>query len=145
MQGNTPVLDDLRQHLADRLHREARLTHYLKGEGLKARWAHDPSPDLEHRVRERRLPDGQANLDAALHDLLTEPLPDHGPLWDMWLLHGHAPGRYTIAYRAHHTSHDGGGFLTTLHRLFGTAADCSSRRCRQPRPRASPPTAKRSW
>ncbi|MDH6128330.1 wax ester/triacylglycerol synthase domain-containing protein [Kitasatospora sp. GP82] len=121
LDGAAPPLDELRGHLASHLDHEPRLTHYLHGPGLKAHWAHDPTPDLETRVRERRLQPGDDHLHAALQDLVKHPLPDQGPLWDMWLLHGHAPNRYVICYRAHHSTQDGGGFLNTLHHLFGTA------------------------
>lgn len=116
-----PPLADLRAHVTANLARLPRLTHYLKGPGLRARWARDPDLDLEHRVRERRIEPGDENLDIARQELLTHPLPDDGPLWDLWLLHGHAPGRFTLCYRAHHTSHDGSGVLNTLYELFGTA------------------------
>lgn len=121
LEGTVPPLADLRAHVTANLARLPRLTHYLKGPGLRARWARDPDLDLEHRVRERRIEPGDENLDIARQELLTHPLPDDGPLWDLWLLHGHAPGRFTLCYRAHHTSHDGSGVLNTLYELFGTA------------------------
>ncbi|MBQ1096187.1 DUF1298 domain-containing protein [Streptomyces sp. b94] len=122
LDGAAPRLADLRTHITAHLHRLPRLTHYLKGPGLRARWAHEPNPDLESRIRERRTEPGEEKLETALRDLLTHPLPSDGPLWDLWLLHGHTPGRYVLCYRAHHTSHDGGGMLNTLIRLFGTSA-----------------------
>lgn len=120
LDGTAPPLAVLRAHVSGHLDRLPRLTHYLKGPGLKARWAHDPAPDLDRRIREHRTPPGQAALDAALKDLPGRPLPDDGPPWDLWLLHGHAPGRFTLCFRAHHTTHDGTGVLNVLHRLFGT-------------------------
>ncbi|WP_326594898.1 wax ester/triacylglycerol synthase domain-containing protein [Streptomyces sp. NBC_01803] len=121
LEGTAPPLAALRAHVSDHLHRLPRLTHYLAGPGLKARWTHDPAPDLDRRIREHRVPPGQAALDTALQDLLTHPLPDNGPPWDLWLLHGYAPDRYVLCYRTHHTTHDGGGVINTLHTLFGTA------------------------
>lgn len=120
LDGTAPPIAGLRAHVDGQLHRLPRLTHYVKGPGLQARWAHDPHPALEPRIRERQIEAGQESLDAALQDLLTHPLPADGPLWDLWLLHGHTPGRYTLCYRAHHTSHDGAGLLNTLYNLFGT-------------------------
>jgi hypothetical protein len=119
LEGEVPPLAELRAHLADRLDRLPRLTYYLDGPGLRARWARDPSPDLDLRVRERRLAPGAENLDLARQDLLTHPLPDRGPRWDLWLLHGHIPGRFTLCYRAHHTAQDGRGALGTVRELFG--------------------------
>ncbi|MCO8306808.1 wax ester/triacylglycerol synthase domain-containing protein [Streptomyces hygroscopicus] len=128
LEGPVPPLVDLRAHISAHLARLPRLTHYLKGPGLRARWARDPNPDLQLRVRERQIEPGEASLDLARQDLLTHPLPTDGPPWDLWLLHGHAPGRFTLCYRAHHTAQDGSGFLHTLYELFGAApADTPAR------------------
>jgi hypothetical protein len=123
LEGIAPTVAELRDYLASHLNRLPFLTHYLRGPGLKARWTHDAAPDLASRIHERRLDPGQDHLDAALQDLRTHPLPDQGPPWDLWLLHGHAPGRYTLCYRAHHSSHDGGGLRNILYTLFSTATD----------------------
>ncbi|MFE7899430.1 wax ester/triacylglycerol synthase domain-containing protein [Streptomyces sp. NPDC057424] len=121
LEGTTPTLGELRAHVASHLGHEPRLTHYLHGFGLKARWRHDPTPDLNHRVREQHLPSGEQHLEAALTDLVGHSLPDTGPLWDIWLLTGDAPGRYAICLRAHHSTQDGMGLIGTMTALFGTA------------------------
>ncbi|WP_187285447.1 wax ester/triacylglycerol synthase domain-containing protein [Streptomyces sp. OR43] len=120
LDGDAPPLAELRRHVASHLDHEPRLTHYLRGPGLKARWFHDPSPDLSIRVREQRCPTGAQHLEAALTDLVARPLPDAGPLWDIWLLSGYAPGRYSLCLRAHHSTQDGMGMVGTLTTLFGT-------------------------
>lgn len=122
LEGTPPTVGELRSHIAHHLHLEPRLTHYLHGPGLKARWQHDPAPDLHTRVCGRRVPPGNGHLDASLHDLMSHPLPDQGPLWDVWLLSGYAPDRYAICWRAHHSTQDGMGLINTLHTLFGAAA-----------------------
>ncbi|HEY9330927.1 MAG TPA: wax ester/triacylglycerol synthase domain-containing protein [Streptomyces sp.] len=132
LDGDAPPLGELRRHVASHLDHEPRLTHYLRGPGLKARWFHDPSPDLSIRVREQRCPSGEQHLEAALTDLVARPLPDAGPLWDIWLLAGYAPGRYSICLRAHHSTQDGMGMVGTLTRLFGTVPAPAQ----QPAPRA---------
>ncbi|MER6909153.1 wax ester/triacylglycerol synthase domain-containing protein [Streptomyces flaveolus] len=121
LEGTTPTLGELRAHVGSHLKSQPGLTHYLQGPGLKARWHHDPSPDLNHRIREQHLPTGDQHLDTALTSLVAHPLPDAGPLWDIWLLAGYAPGRYAICLRAHHSTQDGMGLLGTLTALFGTA------------------------
>jgi hypothetical protein len=126
--GTAPSLDELRQHVAAGLPRIPVLTHHLVGPRLRARWVHDPRPDLEARVRERVLgPDG---LDAALAELMASPLPEQGPPWDLWLLHGHAAGTYTLCYRAAHTTHDGVGVRNALYALFGDPAPDAPRTAR---------------
>ncbi|WP_395575803.1 wax ester/triacylglycerol synthase domain-containing protein [Streptomyces sp. BK79] len=132
LEGTAPDLSELRAHVGSHLQREPRLTHYLKGPGLKARWHHDPTPDLDHRVREQHLPSGDQHLETALTGLIAHPLPEEGPLWDIWLLAGYAPGRYAICLRAHHSTQDGMGLLGTLTALFGTAPAPST----HPAPRA---------
>jgi hypothetical protein len=120
LEGSVPPLTALRDHLARQLPYLSRLTHYLQGPGIKARWAHNPAPDLEVRVRELRIDARGDQLDATVQDLTTRPLPRQGPPWDLWLIHGQAPGRYALCYRADHTSHDGSGLISTLSHLFGT-------------------------
>ncbi|WP_079000323.1 wax ester/triacylglycerol synthase domain-containing protein [Streptomyces sp. AS58] len=117
--GAVPSLEDLREHVAASLSRLPTLTHHLAGPRLRARWVHDPLPNLEVRVRERVVEAG--GLDAALDELIALPLPDSGPPWDLWLLRGHATGTYTLCYRASHTTHDGIGLRNTLYALFGGA------------------------
>ncbi|MFI6729127.1 WS/DGAT domain-containing protein [Streptomyces sp. R-74717] len=122
LEGTPPPVGELRSHIANHLHLDPRLTHFLHGPGLKARWQHDPAPDLHTRVRERHVPPGDGHLDAALHALLAHPLPYQGPLWDVWLLSGYAPDRYAICWRAHHSTQDGMGLINMLHTVFGAAA-----------------------
>lgn len=132
LEGTPPALGELRAHVASHLEHEPRLTHYLHGPGLKARWHRDPDPDLNHRVREQRLPSGDQHLETALTGLVAHPLPDTGPLWDIWLLTGYDPGRYVICLRAHHSTQDGMGLIGTVTTLFGTAPAPAM----QPAPRA---------
>jgi acyl carrier protein len=133
LEGTTPALDELPAHVASHLKQEPRLTHYLHGPGLKARWHHEPSPDLTSRVREQHLPSGDEHLDTALAELVSHPLPEAGPLWDLCLVSGYAPDRYALCLRAHHSTQDGMGLIGTLTALFGTAPVPTV----QPAPRAS--------
>jgi diacylglycerol O-acyltransferase len=131
LEGTPPPIGELRSHVAAHLHLEPRLTHYLHGPGLAARWRHDPAPDLDTRIREHHVQPGNAHLDTALQELVAHPLPDQGPLWDLWLVSGYAPDRYAICCRGHHSTQDGMGLINTLHTLFGDAA-----------PPAAPPVAR---
>lgn len=120
LDGAPPSLGELRSHVTNHLRHEPRLTHYLHGPGLKARWQHEPAPNLEARIRAQHVPPGDSPLDNALHELVAHPLPDRGPLWDVWLLSGYATDRYAICCRAHHSAQDGMGLIGTLHTLFST-------------------------
>jgi len=120
LDGTPPALGELRSHVANHLYHEPRLTHYLHGPGLKARWQHEPAPNLETRIHTQHVPPGDSHLDNALRELAEHPLPDQGPLWDVWLLTGYATNRYAICCRAHHSAQDGMGLISTLHTLFST-------------------------
>ena len=135
LQGTAPSLTELRDHLARHLPRLPRLTYYLRGPGLKARWAHNPAPNLETRVRELRIGPGDDHLSATVRTMMTHPLPEQGPPWDLWLLHGYAPDGYALCYRAHHTMIDGSGVISVLNRLFGAAPTAPTA------PRATPSAA----
>ncbi len=121
LEGRAPSVDELRRHVATRLDALPRLTHYLKGPGLRPHWEYDPRLDMDARVREKTLDPGDREYAATLAELPAIPLPATGPPWDMWLLRGHAEGRFAIAYRAHHTTHDGAGVAHSLHTLFAEA------------------------
>ncbi|MFD5257731.1 wax ester/triacylglycerol synthase domain-containing protein [Streptomyces bobili] len=136
LEGTPPAAGEFRSHLTRHLDLEPRLTHYLHGPGLTARWQYDPAPDLQERVQERRIPTGDAHLHAALRDLMAQPLPDQGPRWDAWLLSGYAPDRYAICWRAHHSTQDGMGLISTLHTLFGGATPPAVRAVARPTPGA---------
>jgi acyl carrier protein len=131
LEGTPPPVEELRGHFQTNLHHLPRLTHYLRGPGLKAQWQHDPAPDLHTRVMEHAILPGGEHLDAAIQELVTQPLPDHGPLWDVSLITGYSPGHYAICCRAHHSTQDGMGLINTLHTLFGIAPALTA----EPRPR----------
>nr|WP_256224144.1 wax ester/triacylglycerol synthase domain-containing protein [Streptomyces sp. ok210] len=114
--GPVPLVEELQKHIQASLPDLPTLTHALAGPRLRARWIHEEFPDLQIRVRERLLKPG--GLDTALRELIAEPLPVDGPPWDLWLLHGHAPGMYSVCYRAAHTTQDGVGVRNTLYALF---------------------------
>lgn len=130
LEGAAPALGELRRHVASHV-QQPRLTHYLHGTGLKARWHHDPEPDLDLRVHEQHLPPGDDHLETALTDLVARPLPGTGPLWDIWLLAGYAPGRYALCLRAHHSTQDGMGMIDTLTTLFGTTTAPTTQHARR--------------
>lgn len=132
LDGTPPPVEELRDHLQANLHRLPRLTHYLHGPGLKARWQHDPAPDLHTRVVERVILPDDESLDAAIQELVTQPLPTHGPLWDVSLITGYSPAHYAICCRAHHSTQDGMGLLNTLQTLFGTSSPLTA----EPEPRS---------
>ncbi|MFI2780885.1 wax ester/triacylglycerol synthase domain-containing protein [Streptomyces sp. ALB3] len=134
LDGAPPSLEELRDHVERHLHDEPRLTHYLDGPGLKARWQRDPAPDLDTRIRARHVPPGDSHLDNALRELVEHPLPDRGPLWDAWLVSGYATDRYAICWRAHHSTQDGMGLMGTLHTLFSTTTPPAAAPAARPGP-----------
>ncbi|MFE3054122.1 wax ester/triacylglycerol synthase family O-acyltransferase [Nocardia sp. NPDC059236] len=72
-------------------------------------WADEPSPDLNHHVREVRAP--SPGDDRALAELVTEivsqPLDRTRPLWELYLITGLEGGRRAIMFKLHHAAVDG--------------------------------------
>ncbi|MFC4035956.1 wax ester/triacylglycerol synthase domain-containing protein [Streptomyces polygonati] len=63
--------------------------------------------------------DPEAGFARAVQALLEASLSPLGPVWDIWLLEGWAPGEFAIAYRSHHAFQDAGAAGETTRRLFG--------------------------
>ncbi|KIZ17848.1 wax ester/triacylglycerol synthase domain-containing protein [Streptomyces natalensis] len=118
LSGQAPPLDHLAAHVRKRLDELPSFSLTLKGRGTKALWCHQP-PDLDHHLRAVELPAG-ADVYDSVRELHKEPFADDRPPWTMTLLHGQAPGQYSIFYRINHGLQDGGAIARTLEVLFAT-------------------------
>ncbi|WP_405797919.1 wax ester/triacylglycerol synthase domain-containing protein [Streptomyces sp. NBC_01506] len=116
--GKAPSLDQLHDHLAERLPRLPRLTHRPVTDRRGAFRVPSSGFDLRDHVRLMRLPAG-TELDDVLTALVRRPLGDNGPLWSIDLVHGYAPGEYAVCYRVHHCLEDGLGAAHVATVLFG--------------------------
>ncbi|MEU6572669.1 wax ester/triacylglycerol synthase domain-containing protein [Streptomyces sp. NPDC046805] len=114
--GTPPPLRALKEHVLQHLDQIPPLSLVMKGRGLQARW-HQVRPDVGHHIHSHTLPAGRSTHDA-VRELARAPFAPGEPLWDLTLLHGHAPDRYALLYRVSHGLQDGGGFIHTLETLF---------------------------
>lgn len=122
--GRGPLTtDELRRHVADRLHvmpaLRWRLTPIPGGIGHPV-WVDDPDFDLDYHLRHARLPapGGAAELDAFIAETLPGLLDRRHPLWQVVLVDGLHDGRQALVFRFHHSLADGAGLIATVGRLF---------------------------
>lgn len=117
--GVAPSLDQLHDHVADRLPGLPRLTHRAVTGRRGAFRAPSSRFDLRDHVQELKLPAG-SSLDEVLTALVGRPLCESGPLWTIHLVHGYADDEYAVCYRVHHGLEDGMGAAHVAAVLFGT-------------------------
>jgi WS/DGAT/MGAT family acyltransferase len=88
-------------------------------------WVDAPTVDLAHHVRALPLepPGGEAELLAAVEQILHRRLDPERPLWEMWLLTGLPDRRVGLFVRIHHAIADGMAAMATLASLLETAPD----------------------
>ncbi|THV42048.1 WS/DGAT domain-containing protein [Glycomyces buryatensis] len=120
-EGKPPGRARVAAHLAERLPSLPALTSYLAPGGK--RWQRRAALDLDAYVVEQALAPDPDAIDRAVRELISEPLPEDAPHWQMHLLHGHAPDRYVIFLRVHHALQDASGLLHTLEVLFGSEGE----------------------
>jgi diacylglycerol O-acyltransferase / wax synthase len=73
------------------------------------RWIEDPDFDIDHHLRHRALPHpgGMRELAAYAADVVSHPLDQSRPLWELHLLEGLEGGRIGIVSKTHHAAIDG--------------------------------------
>jgi diacylglycerol O-acyltransferase / wax synthase len=83
-------------------------------------WVDAPTIDLTRHVRELGLesPAGEAELLAAVEQLLGQRLDPSRPLWEMWFLTGLPERRVGLFVRIHHTIADGMAAMATVASLL---------------------------
>ena len=126
--GTPPHPDDLRAHVASRLHLVPRFRQKLRfvpfGGGRPV-WVDDPHLNLDYHIRATALP--QPGSDEQLRNLagriFSQRLDRSKPVWEMWLVEGLSDDRFAIVTKTHHCLVDGvsGIDITTV--LFDTEAD----------------------
>ncbi len=104
--------DDLRNHVARRLHRVPRLRHrimevpYDQGRPV---WIDDDHFDIDYHVRLTSLPrpGDDEQLSALMARLQSLPLDRARPLWEMWFVDGLAGDEVGLIIKTHHSLGDG--------------------------------------
>jgi hypothetical protein len=81
----------------------------------RPRWAPDPAFSLERHLRRVSLPApaGDAELQALVSEVMSEPLDRRHPLWRLYLVENHAGGSALVA-RLHHCIADGMALIQLL-------------------------------
>ncbi len=130
-------IDSVRDAVERRLHLVSRFRQLIhqprRGLGGPL-WVDAPMFDLTDHVRLLPLepPAGEAELLAAVEQILRQRLDPAHPLWEMWLLPGLPDRRVGLFVRIHHAIGDGMAVMATLASLFEPTPD-------------EPPVAARAW
>jgi diacylglycerol O-acyltransferase / wax synthase len=122
--GGAPVIEDVREHLEQRLDL---LPRYRQKLGVPRTggfswpcWERDPRFELEAHVRHATLPspgDEREFLDW-ISDFYSHRLDRSRPLWEMVLLDGLAHGGWALVWKTHHCLVDGVGSVSIVDLLL---------------------------
>ncbi|MFN8112816.1 MAG: wax ester/triacylglycerol synthase family O-acyltransferase [Solirubrobacterales bacterium] len=109
--GDPPPFDEFIAHVGTRLElipRFRRRVRWLPGKILRAEWEDDPDFDLRRHVRRVALPSpgGEAELRELVGMVMSEPLDQSRPLWQLYLVEGCGDGFAAIS-KTHHALVDG--------------------------------------
>jgi WS/DGAT/MGAT family acyltransferase len=127
-EGPAPDYDELREHIAARLHLVPRFRQKLRfvplGQG-RPRWVDDPQFNLGYHIRHTALPapGSSEQLRTLAARIFSQRLDRSKPVWEMWLVDGLAKDRFALVTKTHHCLVDGvsGVDITTV--LFDTEAE----------------------
>jgi diacylglycerol O-acyltransferase / wax synthase len=101
-----PDIDELREHIADRLAGAPRYRQRLVPVPLGVHdpmWSDDPGFRIERHVRRAASSDVGVVADA----VMSQPLARDRPLWEMWVVEDPEGGGFTLVGKAHHCMVDG--------------------------------------
>ncbi len=104
--------DDLRRHLASRLHLVPRFRQRLAlvpGDSGRPRWVDDTDFDIRNHAHGAQLPapGGERELHAFVAELLAVPLDPRRPLWELWTVDGLDGDRVAVVLKVSHVMADG--------------------------------------
>ena len=113
--GDPPPFADLLAHVDRRLElipRFRRRVRYLPGKVMRAEWEDDPIFDLERHVRHIAVPapGDDAQLRELVGRIMSEPLDQSRPLWQLYLVERCGPGGergFAAVSKTHHALVDG--------------------------------------
>ncbi len=125
--GNLRI-DDLRRHLASRLHLVPRFRQRLvlvPGDSGRPRWVDDTDFDIWNQAHGARLPapGGERELHAFVAGLLGVPLDPRLPLWELWTVDGLDGDRVAVVLKVSHVMADGLALLGFALALLDFAPD----------------------
>lgn len=113
--GEPPTFDELLAHVGQRLElipRFRRRVRYLPGKVMRAEWEDDPDFDLRRHVRHVGLPapGSDAQLRELVGQIMSEPLDQSRPLWQLYLIERCGSGGdwgFAAISKTHHALVDG--------------------------------------
>ena len=139
--GDEPVFERFREHMAARLHLlpffERRLN-LLPATLDNPVWVHDTDLDLDYHIRQMALPrpgtmDQLRSLVARLHTVLLDRAR---PLWQYDVIQGLKGGGFAVYVKMHHAGIDGGAGVAALDIIFASSPGPSTIAV-PPRPRSA--------
>ncbi|MCB0916470.1 MAG: DUF1298 domain-containing protein [Actinobacteria bacterium] len=119
--GRAPAIGRVRQRIAEVLTSAVRLRQVPVASRtgvLQPKWS-DAEPDLVHHVTRETADD----LGAAVSRIMSRPLPNDRPLWDLTLVVGYAPREWALVWRIHHSVADGEGVTMLVGRTLDMAEE----------------------
>jgi WS/DGAT/MGAT family acyltransferase len=127
-EGEAPTLNELVEHVMNRLHLVPRYRQRLAfvpfGQGRPV-WTDDPHFNPYYHIRHTALPRpaGEESLKRLAGRIFSQRLDRSKPLWEIWLVQSLSGGRFAIIAKTHHALVDGisGVDITTV--LFDTARE----------------------
>jgi diacylglycerol O-acyltransferase / wax synthase len=130
-EAGTLRIDLVRRAIASRLHLVPRFRQliHVPRRGLGGPlWVDAPTLDLSRHVRELHLepPAGEAQLLAAVEELLRHRLDPSLPQWEIWFLTGLPEHQVGLFVRLHHAIADGMAAMTTIATFLDASPDSSS-------------------
>jgi WS/DGAT/MGAT family acyltransferase len=147
--GDPPAVEELREHVAARLHLVPRFRRRPLTSPLRLHdpvWVDDPQFDLANHIEAVSVekPGGPRELRALAGQLLSLPLDRRHPLWRLWLIDGLRDGRFAIVGQAHHALVDGLAAVEVAQLLLDADPSMPAGRLRPWSPAPEPSLAERA-
>lgn len=115
--GRTPDVGALRTAMAERITALPSLRQVPVRDGRRRRWA-EAMPDLDEHIRLVDAVRGRAGLERLCGELMSVPLPEGRPLWELLVVPGASAVGVGIVLRIHHALADGVAAVAIVEQLF---------------------------
>lgn len=112
-----PDIGALRVAVGERIAALPPLRHVAVAAGRRHRWA-EVSLDLEQHIRLIDAVDGLAGLERLCGELMSVPLPQDRPMWELLVVPGASVDGVGVVLRIHHAIADGMAAVAIVQRLF---------------------------
>jgi WS/DGAT/MGAT family acyltransferase len=111
-EGPPPAYDDFLEHVQSRLHLVPRFRQKLAFPPIETGrpfWIDDPNFNISYHVRHSALPSpgSEEQLRNLIGRVFSQALDRSKPLWEIWLVQGLEPNRFSLINKTHHALVDG--------------------------------------